>query len=579
MNQQIKIKMKRYVKIELRLFSWVVLLLAGTWAGCSKSDADDPGEPLNIELAAHEAEAVGGRVAVSLTISGFGRLNYLEVKRLAAGAPVTVAKLLSAELTPEYLYEYTLTADDPDEFELEFTAVATDGHSPAAERCTVRRATGDVTLALSQNQVRPDASGAFSVTVTVSDPEKATTLQIDADAIGLHRTVAAEELAGGYEFRHALSEKDADYFTVRFTVSDRNGVSDNRTLTVDRRRGLGFTGLKCVSRVTGAEVNGSNGLPAVEYQVNNRTPELYNVGGTDLGIVWELQPGRYGLFFGDTFGSDFYPNFANPGPNGGSWRSNVLLFSSDPDLSDGLTIDDAARDASGKYAREICYGGKDGSGNGDWTSIPTAAVRANGADYVHYMNIRNWAGWVTNYSSLYKSVDNGSTWERSRDVKFGSTSNFGQVGYARKDGYVYMVGTQTGRDHVPHVARFREQDIERQDAYEFWNGSAWIKGDEAAAKPLFNDQAGELSVAYHPKFGKWILLYFNGPRYEISFRSANEITGPWSEPEKLVDGWQYAQLYGSFIHPLSLQGDTLYFIMSMWLPYNTYLMSAELVRK
>lgn len=571
--------MKRYFKNELRILFSIVLLLAGAWTGCSKSDTDDPGEPLGIALSAHEAEASGGRASVGLTISGFERLAYLDVNRIAAGATIPVQRLLPEELAPRYTYEYRLAAGDPAGFELEFVAVDTDGRPAEAKRCKVRKATGEVVLSLSESQVRPDASGVFAVTVGVSDPEKTTGLRIDADAIGLHRNVAAPELSGGYEFRHTLSEADADYFTVRFEVSDRNGVSDTRLLTVDRRRGLGFAGLKCVSRVTGAEVNGSNGLPAVEYEVNNRTPERYNVGGTDLGIVWELQPGRYGLFFGDTFGSDFYPNFANPGPNGGSWRSNVLLFSSDRELSDGLVVDDAAKDAAGKYAREICYGGKDGSGNGDWTSIPTAAIRAADADYVHYMNIRNWAGWVTNYSSLYKSVDNGATWERSREVKFGSNSNFGQVGYAKKDGYVYMVGTQTGRDHVPHLARFREQDIERQAAYEFWNGSVWVKGNEAAASPLFDDQAGELSVAYHPKFGKWILLYFNGPRYEISFRSADEITGPWSEPEKLVDGWQYAQLYGSFIHPLSLQGDTLYFIMSMWLPYNTYLMSAQLVRK
>ena len=312
-----------------------------------------------------------------------------------------------------------------------------------------------------------------------------------------------------------------------------------------------------------------------QYTVN----EQYNVGGTDLGIVWELQPGRYGLFFGDTFGSDFYPNFVNPGPNGGSWRSNVLLFSEDSDLSDGLVINGAAMDESGKNAREICYGGKDGSGNGDWTSIPTAAIRANGTDYVHYMNIRNWAGWMTNYSSLYKSIDNGANWVRCQDVKFGSMSNFGQVGYFKKDGYVYMVGTITGRDNKPHLARFHEENIEKQSEYEFWNGSGWAKDNETAAVPLFDDIAGELSVAYHPKFNKWILLYFNGTRYEISFRAADHITGPWSEPAKLVDGWQYAQLYGSFIHPLSLEGDTLYFIMSMWLPYNSYLMSVELLSK
>ena len=106
-----------------------------------------------------------------------------------------------------------------------------------------------------------------------------------------------------------------------------------------------------------------------------------------------------------------------------------------------------------------------------------------------------------------------------------------------------------------------------------------MKDNEEAAVPLFDDITGELSVAYHPEFNKWILLYFNGLRYEISFRAADHITGPWSEPAKIVDGWQYAQLYGSYIHPLSLKGDTFYFIMSMWLPYNSYLMSVELFSK
>lgn len=90
------------------------------------------------------------------------------------------------------------------------------------------------------------------------------------------------------------------------------------------------------------------------------------------------------------------------------------------------------------------------------------------------------------------------------------------------------------------------------------------------------DDSGELSIAYHPEFKKWILLYFNSTRYDISFRTADHIIGEWSKPQKLVDGWQYSQLYGSYIHPISLKGNILYFIMSMWLPYNTYLMSAEL---
>lgn len=436
---------------------------------------------------------------------------------------------------------------------------------------------------LSQNEITV-VDGRASVKVSIEDFERLAYLEITKISGEKHTTTKymANSLASEYTFEYIVQSNDDSQCYFEFVaVSNDNNSSKAAKLTINKgstnvSKELVFTDLKCISRVTGAEVNGTNGLPAVQYVVNNRTNELYNVGGTDLGIVWELQPGRYGFFFGDTFGSDFYPNYVNPGPNGGSWRSNVLLYSEDKDLSDGLTINGATMDKSGKNAREICYGGKDGSGNGDWTSIPTAAIRANGADYVHYMNIRNWTGWVTNFSSLYKSTDDGTNWERCQNVKFGSKSNFGQVGYFKKDGYVYMIGTISGRNNKPHLARFLEKDIENQSEYEYWNGGGWVKDNETAAIPLFDDIAGELSIAYHPEFGKWIMLYFNGTRYEISLRTADYIAGPWSEPLKLVDGWQYAQLYGSYIHPLSLTGDKLYFIMSMWLPYNSYLMSAQL---
>lgn len=83
-------------------------------------------------------------------------------------------------------------------------------------------------------------------------------------------------------------------------VDNNNQSSEISKLIVNKgivnySRELKFSNLKCVSRITGAEINGTNGLPIVEFEVNNRTNELYNVGGTDLGIVWELQPGHYGL--------------------------------------------------------------------------------------------------------------------------------------------------------------------------------------------------------------------------------------------------------------------------------------------
>lgn len=256
-----------------------------------------------------------------------------------------------------------------------------------------------------------------------------------------------------------------------------------------------------------------------------------------------------------------------------------MAFSTDTDLEDGLSFSGVATDNKGE-AREIIPGGKDKSGKGDWTSIPTAAIRANGKDYVHYFNMRNWRHWDTNYSGLYRSADSGITWGPCIDVKFSSNSYFGQIGYFKKDGYIYMIGTETGRNTPARLARFREKDIERQKRYEYWDGIAkrWIRGDEKRATVIIDDKVGELSFIYNYKYKKWIIAYFASARYDITLRMADDITGPWSEPYKLVDSKEYPQLYGSFFHPLSSYGDELYFLMSMWKPYNVFLMKAKLLK-
>lgn len=334
---------------------------------------------------------------------------------------------------------------------------------------------------------------------------------------------------------------------------------------------LNIKKVECLARVTGTPMKNE------KFASPNNTTDVYDVGGTDLGIVWEMERGKYGIFLGDTFGKAFVPDQDDPAAFGDNWRCNVLAFSSDKNLEDGLTIDAMVVDEKGK-ARELIYGGKDKSGNGNWTSIPTAAIRANGIDYVHYFNMKNWTGWVTNYSGMYRSTDNGMTWNKCQSVNFTSDSNFGQADYFKKDGYVYMIGTETGRDSNPRLARFAEKDIEDQSLYEYWNRDQkkWIRGDETMATNLFEDTVGELSFAYNTKFQRWIITYFCGKRYEITMRAAAELTGEWSEPKTLATGKDYPQLYGSYIHPAALDGDSLYFLMSLWRPYNVFLMKAEL---
>lgn len=384
--------------------------------------------------------------------------------------------------------------------------------------------------------------------------------------------IERQVLSSSYLFSYTVQQSDPESFKLLLKAHYKDGrVSNDLVLHIDNRWGFFIRKVERIARVTG------NPMVGEHFASPNNTARDWNVGGTDLGVIWEMDVGKYGIFFGDTFGHDFVPQPNQPGPNGGSWRCNVLAFSTDDNLEDGLSISEMALDGSGN-AREIIYGGKDQSGNGNWTSIPTAAIRANRVDYVHYFNMRRWFGWVTNYSGMYKSVDNGLNWTKSEHVQFSSDSNFGQVGYFKKDGYVYMVGTQTGRDSPASLCRFRETDIETLDNYEYWNGTSkqWIKGDENQATVIIQDKVGELSFIYSNTFRKWIIAYFNEDRYNITMRIADEVTGPWSAPYELASGKDYTQLYGSYFHPLSVTGESLYFTMSMWMPYNVYLMKAEL---
>ncbi|MBQ4280190.1 MAG: DUF4185 domain-containing protein [Rikenellaceae bacterium] len=397
-------------------------------------------------------------------------------------------------------------------------------------------------------------------------------VRVESAGCKTERFVPGESLQFPYHYKCTISPADADTVRLVFHACYEDGtVSPDEIVRIDNRADLVPSGLARVARVTGRTPYGET-LPNP-----NRTDERFDVGGTDLGIIWAMDDRRVGILFGDSYGSDFeHP--AGGEPTGSNWRCNLLAFSGDHDLEDGLTITDMMSDAQGRAA-EVVHARKDKSGRGDWTAIPTAAIRAAGTDYLHYMMVRRWGGpkdWDTNYSALCRSTDGGRTWQPT-SVRYDSLSHFAQVAYACREGYVYMIGTQSGRSGSAYLARCREADMEVPGAYHYWNGArGWVAGDEQAATPVFNDTTGEISLMYHKKYDRWIVLYFCKRRYAIVMRDAASVAGPWSRAKVVASGREYPQLYGSYLHPWKDDEDRVYFLMSMWKPYNVFLMRLDI---
>ncbi len=306
----------------------------------------------------------------------------------------------------------------------------------------------------------------------------------------------------------------------------------------------------------------------------NRTDARWQVNGTDLGIMWESRPGEVSVAFGDTFGSDWEP----PGAVGGDWRSNVLAFSSDTDLSDGMTIDAMVQD-SACHAAEILDSRH--VRNFETTVIPTSGFAIGDRQYLSYMSVRRWSTvpgmWYTNLGGIAWSDDHGQTWTKDQHARWDNLFGIGRFQVATmvpQGDHVYMFGTPNGRIGTVGLARVPTADVLNPSAYQYWVGGEWAPAAEHVATPLFAGVASELSVRFDDEHGRWQMSYLDPVAGSIVLRHATAPQGEWSAPSVLVRTSDYPKAYGGFIHPWS-SGDDLYFTMSEWDSYNVYLMRAR----
>lgn len=295
----------------------------------------------------------------------------------------------------------------------------------------------------------------------------------------------------------------------------------------------------------------------------NDTASDWMVHGTDLGSSF-MHKGEIVLVFGDTFGI-----------GGSFWRSNVLGFSTDTDPSDGITIDRMITNANG-HAKEILPSRK--IDFLEVTVIPTYGISLGDRMMLHYMSVSHWGApghWDLDRSGLAYSDDEGETWTYDTDAVWPGDSNFGQVAMETFEEHIYIWGIPGGRYGGVQLARVISENLLDLSAWEYWTDGAW-SSDIADAVEVIPANVGELSVRWNSYYQKWIMMYLNDPRGLIELRTADEITGPWSKPMIAARAKDYPALYAPYMYPLWNDGPDIYFNMSLFGPYQVFLLRTRL---
>ena len=337
-------------------------------------------------------------------------------------------------------------------------------------------------------------------------------------------------------------------------------------------------------------------VPYTAYNFVNFTDN--DVGGTDLGVpFYNSKNDTMYFLFGDTYGA-----------SGGNWRSSVMGITKDFDASDGIHFDSwwRPKNCAYKSAQAVIEGKHlptdDCVANGyERTKIPQGGIEVNGTVYIFYESIRNFGAagtWRVNYQGAIKSTDNCETFERVYDLTwFNSVTNKfdyairsaeqswedattpvnlsapveGKIERAEereapyfsqcypvdgKDGYVYLFGRKSGRQHGVKVARVAYENIEVFSEYEYYLGTdynddpVWEKG-YSGLKKLNNDNTGyiletnedepssNMTIMWNEYLKKWMFVYFRPAsarvNSSIGYRLSDTVWGNYGEFHEVLE--------------------------------------------
>jgi Domain of unknown function (DUF4185) len=128
---------------------------------------------------------------------------------------------------------------------------------------------------------------------------------------------------------------------------------------------------------------------------------------------------------------------------------------------------------------------------------------------------------------------------------------------------LYVFACDSGNAFSPpcSLAQVAPENVLDRSSWQFWNGSAWTPSMDQK-RSLFSG-APSVTVAKSAYLGKWTAIYAEPLSNHVVIRTADALTGPWSEAKLLFDAKKNpAGAYDSNWHPEYDDGDTLYVTFS-----------------
>jgi len=236
------------------------------------------------------------------------------------------------------------------------------------------------------------------------------------------------------------------------------------------------------------------------------------------------------------------------------------------------------------------------------STVPAGALSLNGILYVFMMDVTHW-GDLSDLETrarpaLIKSTDNGAhfslIWlglEESKFVNIAPVLGPHPADSSRQ--VVYFFGSGKYRESPVYLAYAEIGDIEYPNRYFYYKGlqnntPLWSPIQNEAVPIVSGVKVGELSVAWNDYLQKYILAFFDfaGSPYGFYFRISDKPWGKWSTRKLIFDGTQKPDWYetgwrgpygGYLLRELSREsGRIIYFTLSLWIPYNIFLMELDL---